>query len=479
MVEVVRSTIIDAPVARVWAVLRDFNGHRDWHPAIAASVIEDGKAGDQVGAVRRFRLRDGAELREQLLSLSDRDRSLTYCILSAPLPLYGYIATLRLRPVTDGTRCFWTWASRFDTPSGREAELADVVGRDIYEAGFAAIRRLLAGPGYRAAPVVPPGPLRSRAMVMAGAMLVPAEVEVPPPGPGEVRIRHRAIGVNFHDIQVRRGEARPPEPPGIPGMEAAGEVLDIGPGVHGMAPGDRVAYATYPLGAYAETRVIAADRLVRIPQGITDYVAAAGLLKGMTAEMLVRRVRPLRAGEHVLVRAAAGGVGALLCQWAAHLGATVIGSVGSASKLDAVRNLGCAYLIDEGTTDLAAAIRDITRGQGVDVVYDGIGGPGLPDLVRLLARRGMLVNYGRAGGAAVPLDPGSFAERSAQFARPALSHYTGAAEDLRASATEVFDLIGRGILKVAIHREYPLAEAAAAHRAIEARMATGACVLIP
>jgi hypothetical protein len=213
-----RSTVIDAPVDEVWRLLRDFNGHQRWHPAVAASRIEDGRAGDEVGAVRRFRLRDGAELREQLLRLSDRDRSFTYCLLESPIPLLGYVATVRLRPVTDGNRTFWDWRSSFAAPPGQEAELAALVGEEIYEAGFAAVRELVAG-GRVARPARRPavaagagrGPITAHAIVLdrhgGPEELEWRRVEVPPPGPGEVRLRQTAVGLNYLDVYSRTGEA--------------------------------------------------------------------------------------------------------------------------------------------------------------------------------------------------------------------------------------------------------------------------------
>ncbi len=364
MVKVTRSTIIDAPIAAVWAILRDFNSHSGWHPAVSASRIEAGRASDEIGCVRDFALADGGGLREQLLSLSDRDHTLSYCILDAPMPLQGYVASIRLKPVTDGDRTFWSWESRFDTPPGREEELTQLVGEGIYEAGFAAVKRMLArGNGLK--PPRPPSPASAVSVrrlpaargetLRAGAIIVSAyggadrmtwqEIAVPPPGPGEVRLRHTAIGVNYIDIYCRTGYFDLLTPPGVLGMEAAGIVLDVGDGVPNLSPGDRVGYACPPVGAYCELRTMDASLLVALPDHIDDRLAAAVLLKGMSAEFLLHRVHKLREGQTILVQAAAGGVGQLLCQWARALGATVIGTVGSREKARIAQGAGCAHTI--------------------------------------------------------------------------------------------------------------------------------------
>ena len=257
MVQVRQSTVIDAPVEDVWRVLRDFNGHDRWHPAIATSAIEGGRPVDMVGAVRRFRLADGGELREQLLSLSDDKRTLTYCLLEAPLPLMGYVATIRLKPVTDGERTFWEWRSEFRPPEHRREELTALVRDGVYRAGFEAIRRMFGGrpiEARREPPMPPPptpAPMRADAALPSTSPAQPAtattraivveryggpevlefkEMALPAPAPGEVLIRHTAIGVNFIDVYCRTGYFDLLTPPGVPGMEAAGIVEAVGPG---------------------------------------------------------------------------------------------------------------------------------------------------------------------------------------------------------------------------------------------------------
>ncbi len=499
MVAVVRSTIINAPIEEVWAFLRDFNAHDRWHPAVAESRIEDGKAPDQVGCVRRFRLVDGAELREQLLALDDRAKSFTYCILDSPIPLVGYVATVTLKPVTDGSRTYWHWRSAFDPPPERAAELARMVGEDIYMSGFAAARRFLegdvpdAGPPARGAPPrrapprararAPSGALQARAVVMRAhggpEVLRVEEVRVPPPGAGEVRIRQTAVGLNYIDIYVRTGAYPLLTPPGTPGMEAAGQVLDVGPDVVGILPGDRVAYACPPVGAYAEIRTMAADKLVVVPEDIDDAAAAALMLKGMTAEYLLHRTHQARRGEAILVHSAAGGVGLLLCQWAKHLGCTVIGTVGSDEKARIARDNGCDYPIVAAREDFAARVNDLTKGAGCAAVYDGVGAATFAGSLEVLARCGHFVSYGQASGPIPPIDPAALAAKSATISRPVLFHYTADPAALREIAGRTFDALRRGIIRASINQRYALSDAAAAHRELEARRTTGASVLVP
>ena len=500
--KVFKSTVIDAPVEEVWQVLRDFNGHDRWHPAIAFSEIEAGRAADEVGCVRRFRLRAGGELREQLLALSDAERSFTYCILEAPIPLYDYVAKVALKPVTDGARTLWTWSSEFEVPEGRETELGGLVAEEIYQAGFDSLRSILAGrqaserPQLRVvagADLAEDGTRPGAPQVTAGAALSAGgivvrqhggpevlrwdSVSAPPPGPGEVRLRHSAVGVNYIDVYCRTGYFDLLTLPGTPGMEAAGVVLDIGPGVHGILPGDRVAYACPPVGAYAEVRTMDAELLVVLPGDIDDERAAAGLLKGITAEFLLHSVHALQAGEVVLVQAAAGGVGALLCQWARALGATVIGTVGSAEKARYARERGCAYPIVYREQDFVEAVGEITGGRGVDVVYDAVGRDSFLKSYEALALRGHLVSYGQASGDIGAVDISTFAAKSVRVSRPNYGHFVSSAPELRARSDRLFDALRRGLLRVEAQQRFALRDAAAAHRALEARETTGSTIL--
>lgn len=488
--KVFRSTIVDAPVDRVWSLLRDFDGHSRWHPAIAFSEIENGRAADEVGCVRRFRLRDGGVLRERLLRLSDRERSFTYGILDAPFPLHRYVATVALKPVTDGDRTLWTWSSEFFPPPGREAELSRLVAEGIYERGMASVRSILAPHAVGTMTVRPAAPEPAVAGPMeTGAIIVRAHggpevlewsrTSAPPPGPGEIRLRHTAIGVNFIDVYCRTGYFPLLSPPAVPGMEGAGTVLDVGPGVQGIHPGDRIAYAGGPLGAYAEVRTMPADLAVVPPPEVGDEIAAAGLLKGLAAEFLLHRVHPVRAGETVLVHAAAGGMGLILCQWARALGAVVIGTVSTEEKARAAREAGCAHPIVRGREDVAAAVMRVTAGRGVDVAYDAVGRDSFTTSFDALATHGHLVSFGQASGDIGPIDIARFASKSARISRPNYGHYAGTAEQVRAGAARLFEAMRQGIVRPVIGARVPLREAARAHRELEARATIGSTILLP
>jgi NADPH:quinone reductase-like Zn-dependent oxidoreductase len=505
MVAVRKSTIIDAAVDDVWRFLRDFNAHERWHPAVAASLIEDGRDPDEVACVRAFRLQDGAGLREQLLSLSDRDRTFSYCILDAPIPLIGYVATVRLKPVTDGGRTFWEWSSSFAAPAERADELARLVGEDIYEAGFDAVKQHFGQTvGRRSRPPSPSRPSVTAAAVQRSAeasapaaggaieahaivirrhggpeVLSWETVSVPPPGPGELRLRHTAIGVNYIDIYCRTGYFAMIEPPGVLGMEGAGVVLDVGPGVNGILPGDRVAYACPPVGAYAECRTMPAELVVVLPADIPDETAAAGLLKGMSAEFLLHRVHQVKEGDVALVHAAAGGVGTLLCQWARRLGATVIGTVSTAEKARIARANGCAYPIVRPSEDFVAKVMEITGNRGCDVVYDAVGRDTISRSIDCLAVLGHLVSYGQASGDIGAIDVAGLAAKSATISRPNFGHYTDTPAKVRAITDRLFDAIRRGDIRVEIGRRLALRDAAEAHRALEARETTGSVILLP
>lgn len=304
-------------------------------------------------------------------------------------------------------------------------------------------------------------------------------VEVGDPGPGEVLLCHTAVGLNYIDIYHRSGLYPLPELPAVIGMEGAGVVEAVGDGVNEVAVGDRVAYATPPVGAYAEKRLMAADRLVTLPEGIDDVSAAAMMLKGMTAQYLLRRIHAVKAGETILVHAAAGGVGLILCQWASHLGVRVIGTVGSETKAEKAKAHGCdhALLYDGG--GYVQGIKAITAGRGVDVVYDGVGRETFDSSLECLAMLGHLVSFGQASGAVPPLELGILSTKSATLTRPVLFHYTASREDLVATAGELFNVVGQGVVEIKVSATRPLAEVAKAHRDLEARRTTGSIVLIP
>jgi NADPH:quinone reductase len=306
------------------------------------------------------------------------------------------------------------------------------------------------------------------------------DVEVRRPGKGEALIRHTAIGVNFIDIYYRSGLYPPPAGlPLIPGSEAAGVVIETGEGVDTVTPGDRVAYAG-PLGAYAEERVIAADRLVKIPDGISDEQAAAMMLKGMTVAYLVLRTHPVKPGDIVLYHAAAGGVGLMFCQWAKHLGATVIGTAGSADKMTLAKAHGCDHVINYRDTDFAAAVKEITAGRMCDVVYDSVGKDTFPASLDCLKPMGLFVSFGQSSGPIPPFSMALLSQKGSLFAtRPTLFTYIAKRADLEAYAAALFDVVGKGIVKVEINQRHALADAAQAHADIEARRTTGTSVLIP
>lgn len=310
-------------------------------------------------------------------------------------------------------------------------------------------------------------------------VLALSEVSLAPPGPGEVRVRHRAIGVNFIDIYHRTGLYKLPLPSGL-GMEAAGEVEAVGANVQRFKTGDRVVYASGPIGAYSEAANVIADRAVRIPEGIGFDIAAAILLKGLTAHYLLRRTHAVKRGETILFHAAAGGVGMIAVQWAKHLGACVIGTVGSDNKVEIARSLGCDHVIVPARENIANRVREITGGKGVPVAYDSIGRDTFMATLDSLAPLGLFVSFGNASGPVPPFDGALLAQKgSLFFTRPTLMHYVTTADELDVGAGELFDLIRRGDIRIKPPRSFPLAQAAEAHRALESRQTTGSLVLVP
>jgi NADPH:quinone reductase len=306
------------------------------------------------------------------------------------------------------------------------------------------------------------------------------DVVVGDPGPGQVKLRQSAVGLNFIDVYHRNGHYNVPLPSGL-GMEAAGVVSEVGQGVESFKVGARVAYAGGPLGAYAEERLFPADRLVPVPEGVTDRQAAAVLLKGLTAHYLIRRTHVVQPGETVVVHAAAGGVGLLLCQWLEHLGATIIGSVGTPQKAELARANGCQHplVLDAANRDdFVKKVVELTGGKKVPVVYDSIGKDTFSLSLDCLAPLGLLAVFGASSGPPPPFDIGVLASKGSLYlTRPTLGTYTAKREDLLAGAAEVFDLVRRGILKANINQEFPLKSAAQAHRELEARRTTGSSVL--
>lgn len=303
-------------------------------------------------------------------------------------------------------------------------------------------------------------------------------VDVPAPASDEVRIRHTHVGVNYIDVYFRTGLYPPAAMPFTPGVEAAGEVVEVGDAVTTLKPGQRVAYAARPPGAYAEERVIPADRLVALPDAINNEQAAAMMLKGMTAYMLLSQVHSVQPGEAVLIHAAAGGVGLIACQWARHLGATVIGTVGSEAKAELARAHGCEHPILYREEDVTDRVRQITDGEGVGAVYDSVGADTFATSIDCLARRGILVSFGQSSGKPPAIEVGQLAAGGSLFlTRPTLFDYIGTPAELQRSAEALFDVVGRGAVEIRVGQRLPLAEAAEAHRALEARATTGSTVL--
>ena len=306
------------------------------------------------------------------------------------------------------------------------------------------------------------------------------DVEIGAPGPGEIRIRHEAVGLNYIDVYFRTGLYPAPSLPFSPGMEGAGVVEAVGEGVDSLAVGDRIAYAAPPVGAYAEERLMPAEKVVKIPIGIDSSQAAAMMLQGMTVEYLLRRTCPVRSGDTILFHAAAGGVGLIACQWAKHLGATVIGTVGNDEKAELARAHGCDHPIVYTRENFTERVRELTDGAGVPVVYDAVGRDTFEGSLDCLQPRGMLVSFGQSSGKIDPFDVGILsAKGSLYITRPTLMTYTASRADLEASARALFDVVGSGAVRITVNQTFPLADAAAAHRALESRRTTGSTVLMP
>ncbi len=305
------------------------------------------------------------------------------------------------------------------------------------------------------------------------------DVDIGEPQAGEVRVRHTAIGLNFIDVYFREGTYPSPQMPFVPGMEAAGTVEAVGPDVTTVKVGDRVAYGR-DIGAYAEQRVLPAERLVVVPDGIDDKLAAAMMLKGMTARYLLRSCYHVKRGDTILFHAAAGGVGLIACQWAKHLGATVIGTVGSEAKAKLAADHGCDHPIVYTQEDFVERVREITKGEGVPVVYDSVGKDTFMRSLDCLQRFGCMVSFGQSSGAVPPLNIGVLSQKGSLFlTRPTLMHYAADREDIVAMTRDLFDVIKAGAVKIEVNQTYPLSAAAEAHRALQARQTTGSTVLIP
>jgi len=306
------------------------------------------------------------------------------------------------------------------------------------------------------------------------------DVNVGEPGAGEVKLRQTAIGLNFIDVYFRTGLYPAPGSPFTPGLEAAGEVLSLGDGVNDLKVGDRVAYASPPLGAYAAERLMPANKVVPIPDGVSDEKAAAMMLKGMTAWYLLRRTFPVKSGQTILFHAAAGGVGLIACQWAKALGVEVIGTVGSDAKAALAKAHGCTHVIRYDREDVVERVLEITNGDKVPVVYDSVGADTFEASLDCLAPLGLLACFGQSSGPVPPFDVGILnAKGSLYLTRPSLMAYTAKREDLLTAASDLFSVVADGSVKIEINQRYPLKDAAEAHRALEGRKTTGSTLLMP
>ena len=304
------------------------------------------------------------------------------------------------------------------------------------------------------------------------------EVDVPAPGPGEAVVRQTAAGLNFIDVYFRTGLYPAPSFPATIGNEGAGVVEAVGDGVTEVAAGDRVAYCM-SLGGYAQRRIIASKQLVKVPAGIGDEQAAAVMLKGCTVQYLVRRTHAVQPGETVLFHAAAGGCGLIACQWLKHLGATVIGTVGTREKAELAKAHGCDHPIVYTEESFVDRVKELTGGAGVPVVYDSVGRDTFEDSLRCLRPRGLMVSFGNASGAVEPFAPAILAAKGSLFlTRPTLATYTATRRELEETTAELFDVVGRGAVRVEVNQRYALRDAAQAHRDLEARRTTGSTVLL-
>ena len=305
------------------------------------------------------------------------------------------------------------------------------------------------------------------------------EVAVGDPAPGEARIRHTAVGLNYIDTYHRSGLYPLPMPAGL-GMEGSGVVEAVGANVADLKPGDRVAYAGGPVGAYCQVRCLPADRLLKLPDEIDFRTGAAMMLQGLTSAYLLRRTYPVQPGDAVLIHAAAGGVGLIACQWAKALGATVIGTVSNEAKAELASRHGCDHIIFYTREDVAKRVREITGGEGVAVVYDGVGKDTFMGSLDSLRVRGMMVSFGNASGPVSPFDPLLLSQKGSLFiTRPTLMHYIAKRDELLALGAELFAVVSSGKVKIEVNQTYALADAANAHRDLESRKTTGSTILLP
>ena len=468
--------MIDAPIARVWAVLRDFNSHDQWHDVVAESRIEGDERGDQVGCVRSFTLKDGNRIREQLLTLSDSDYKSTYCIVEATVPLQRYVATVTLKPVTDGDRTFWHWESTFATPPGRERELREMVARDVYEAGFENLRRHLRqggdlrGPAGAAMPTALPLPARRAVVHRYGGpeVLQPGDGEAAAPGAGEVRIRQRAIGVNYLDVYLRKGWIPALLPlPGVPGMEAVGTVVDVGANVNGLLPGDRVAYLGQrrraPIAACARCRPSGSCACRPTSRTTSPRRRCSRASPPTSCCATSATSAPARACSCMPPPAASA------CSSAPGRGASARPS--SAPSRARRRRGSRASTAAPPDRDARASLR--RRGAGAvrrrRRRHRRHRRRRARRELRRARRRGHWISLGQASGALQPIATDQLVQKSITFSRPAVFDYVATNASLAERAARVWAALADGTLKAPPIERHALGAAAEAHARLESR----------
>jgi NADPH:quinone reductase len=490
-VEVRRSAVIEAPIDRVWNVLRDFGGYDRWHPEVTDCLVENDLDGDVVGCVRHYRLGEEIEFREQLLRHGDSDRSYAYAILDSPLPVFDNVTTITLKPVTDSDRTFLNWSARFRTSTPRAKELEDLVGRRIFEAGFTGLRSFLADevePSVRVeaelekpALVAAGEPLPGRVIVLESIggpeVMAVRDIMVPAADNERVRVRLKAVAVNHIDLLYRRGLAPELDLPGTPGLEGVGEIIDVGERVNGLFPGDRVAWVSRSAGSYGELRLVNARECVPLPDDVSDLEAST-LFKGLTAGLLLGRIFRAAVGNTILIESAAGGLGHILCQWAAAMELNVIGTVSSDAKARFARDHGCNHpLIPVRAGEVRDEVMRITNGRGVDFVAHDGRSLKLDEAAGCLARFGHLASIGDGGGSAAVLKMDLLRQRSLTISAHDCLEYFGDPLYLQRSAHHYFTRL-RNRTVIPVVESMPLSRASEAHRKLETRQNMGVITLI-
>jgi NADPH:quinone reductase-like Zn-dependent oxidoreductase len=492
-ITVQRSAVIDAPIDRVWEILRDFNSHHKWHPAVIHSQMENDLVGDVVGGVRRSNLNNATELREQLLSHSDVEHTYTYCILDSPLPLFDYLATVRLRPVTDGSQTFWDWRSQFRTTPERAEELKRLVGKEICESGITGLRTFLAEKSEpekvsiieeakKVVTAVKGENIPSKAIIVEAfggpEVMDLRDATIPAPEPWQVRIRQTAIGINYIDIKHRQGSAAGLDLPGTPGVEGVGTIIDLGEQVSGFFPGDRVAYVSRTPGAYADIRCVDADDCLLLPDNVSDTDAST-FLKGVTTILLLNRIFRAASRNTIMIQSVSGGLGHILSQWAQSINLTVIGTVSTTEKAKFSRNYGCEYpIVTKGDAPIKDEVMRITNGRGVDYWVQSSNAHGIDDAVACLSRCGHCAVIGDRDEPAVPIDVNELKKRSITVSAPVCFDYIDDRSYLQRLAQQLFSKIRNRTISPVI-KTFPLSQAKEAHKNIETRQNMGAIVLIP